>query len=79
MSPVMNFTSKVNITYLLKKERFLPRMVHYFADLVESIPLSSIEDAMAEEDWAGWKLLTEQLGRKIQLVGDDLFVTIRLY
>ncbi|MEE8118958.1 MAG: phosphopyruvate hydratase [Gammaproteobacteria bacterium] len=47
----------------------------YLADLVSSYPIVSIEDGMAEDDWAGWKLLTEKLGRKIQLVGDDIFVT----
>jgi enolase len=43
--------------------------------LVDAYPLFSIEDGLAEDDWAGWKLLTERLGRKVQLVGDDLFVT----
>ena len=47
----------------------------YFANLVSQYPIISIEDGMAENDWAGWKILTEKLGRKIQLVGDDLFVT----
>jgi enolase len=47
----------------------------YLARLVDSYPIISIEDGMAEDDWAGWKLLTERLGKKIQLVGDDLFVT----
>ena len=50
-------------------------MVEYYASLVEKYPIVSIEDGMAEEDWEGWKLLTEKLGDKIQLVGDDLFVT----
>ena len=50
-------------------------MVEYYADLVERYPIVSIEDGMAEEDWDGWKLLTDELGEKIQLVGDDLFVT----
>jgi enolase len=47
----------------------------YLADLVERYPIVSIEDGMAEEDWEGWKALTEALGDRIQLVGDDLFVT----
>jgi enolase len=51
------------------------QMVDFWADLVERYPIVSIEDGMAEEDWDGWKLLTDRLGRKIQLVGDDLFVT----
>jgi len=50
-------------------------MVKYYAKLVESYPILSIEDGMAEDDFAGWKLITETLGNKIQLVGDDLFVT----
>ncbi|KGK90780.1 phosphopyruvate hydratase [Clostridium sp. HMP27] len=50
-------------------------MVEYYAKLVEKYPIISIEDGMAEEDWEGWKLITERLGDKVQLVGDDLFVT----
>ncbi|NLB44345.1 MAG: phosphopyruvate hydratase, partial [Clostridiaceae bacterium] len=50
-------------------------MVDYWADLVDRYPIISIEDGLAEEDWEGWKLLTDKLGKKIQLVGDDLFVT----
>ena len=50
-------------------------MVDYYAGLVEKYPIISIEDGMAEEDWDGWKKLTEKIGGKVQLVGDDLFVT----
>ena len=50
-------------------------MVDYWADLVNKYPIISLEDGVSEEDWEGWKLLTERLGDKIQLVGDDLFVT----
>lgn len=50
-------------------------MVDYLEDLVEEYPIISIEDGLAEEDWEGWKELTNRLGEKIQLVGDDLFVT----
>ena len=50
-------------------------MVDYWAALVEKHPIISIEDGMAEEDWDGWKKLTERIGDKVQLVGDDLFVT----
>ena len=50
-------------------------MVEYYAALCEKYPIISIEDGLAEEDWDGWKLLTERLGDKVQLVGDDLFVT----
>ncbi|WP_138203734.1 phosphopyruvate hydratase [Haloimpatiens lingqiaonensis] len=50
-------------------------MVEFYADLVKKYPIISIEDGMAEEDWEGWKLITEKLGDRVQLVGDDLFVT----
>jgi len=50
-------------------------MVNYFAVWCDKYPIISIEDGMAEEDWTGWKLMTDKLGKKIQLVGDDLFVT----
>ncbi len=53
----------------------LDEMIDYLASLVEKYPIISIEDGLAEEDWNGWKKLTERLGSKIQLVGDDLFVT----
>jgi enolase len=51
------------------------QMADFYVDLVNKYPIISIEDGMAEEDWAGWKFITEKLGGKIQLVGDDLFVT----
>ena len=50
-------------------------MVDFYADLIERYPIISIEDGLAEDDWDGWKLLTERLGAQVQLVGDDLFVT----
>ena len=50
-------------------------MIAYFENLVEKFPLLSIEDGLAEDDWDGWQKLTERLGEKVQLVGDDLFVT----
>jgi len=50
-------------------------MVDFYAELVNNYPIISIEDGMAEDDWDGWKLMTDRLGGKIQLVGDDLFVT----
>ncbi len=50
-------------------------LTELYADLASKYPLVSIEDGMAEDDWAGWRLLTERLGNKLQLVGDDLFVT----
>ena len=51
------------------------QMVDFWADLVERYPIISLEDGMAEEDWDGWKLLTDRIGDSVQLVGDDLFVT----
>ena len=51
------------------------QMVDYLADLTANYPIFSIEDGMAEDDWAGWKALTDRIGDKLQLVGDDLFVT----
>ena len=50
-------------------------MVSFWADLCDKYPIASLEDGVSEEDWEGWKLLTERLGKRIQLVGDDLFVT----
>lgn len=50
-------------------------MADYYVELCEKYPIISIEDGMAEEDWEGWKYLTDKIGKKIQLVGDDLFVT----
>jgi enolase len=50
-------------------------LTDYWADLAERYPIVSIEDGMGEEDWAGWRALTERLGSRVQLVGDDLFVT----
>jgi len=50
-------------------------MVEFLADWVAKYPICSIEDGCSEDDWAGWKLLTDKLGGQVQLVGDDLFVT----
>ncbi len=57
------------------KKLSIEKMVDYWQSWVEKYPIISIEDGMAEDDWNGWKLMTEKLGKKIQLVGDDLFVT----
>ena len=51
------------------------QMVEFYKDLCERFPIFSIEDGMAEDDWEGWKMLTDTIGDKVQLVGDDLFVT----
>jgi enolase len=58
-----------------KKARSAEEMVRFYADLVARYPIVSIEDGLAEDDWDGWKLLTRELGSRVQLVGDDLFVT----
>ncbi|MDD3289762.1 MAG: phosphopyruvate hydratase, partial [Eubacteriales bacterium] len=55
--------------------RSAQEMIQYYQMLVDKYPIISIEDGLAEDDWTGWKLLTEALGDRIQLVGDDLFVT----
>jgi enolase len=62
---------------LAKEGRSLSReeMVDYYVKLVDKYPIVSIEDGVAEEDWEAWKLMTDKVGHKIQLVGDDLFVT----
>ncbi|NLM22460.1 MAG: phosphopyruvate hydratase, partial [Peptococcaceae bacterium] len=64
--------------YILEGEglsKSADEMIEYYADLCRKFPILSIEDGLAEEDWTGWKKLTERLGNQIQLVGDDLFVT----
>jgi enolase len=57
------------------KTRSIAEQTDYLAQLVANYPIVSIEDAMSEDDWAGWKMLTDKIGGKCQLVGDDLFVT----
>lgn len=59
----------------IRVERTTEEMVEYYRRLVEGYPICSIEDGLHEEDWEGWRLLTKTLGDKVQLVGDDLFVT----
>lgn len=63
-------------SYLFEGEKkSSAEMIDYYAGLVEDYPLVSIEDPLDEDDWAGWNAMTERLGQKVQLVGDDLFVT----
>ena len=73
------FYDKGRKKYIFKKsdksERTSEQMVDFWANWVKQYPIISIEDGMAEDDWKGWKLMTDVLGKKIQLVGDDLFVT----
>jgi enolase len=58
-----------------KSQRTSEQMVEFWSDWVRQYPIVSLEDAMAEQDWDGWQLLTKTLGKKLQLVGDDIFVT----
>ncbi|PYJ91767.1 MAG: phosphopyruvate hydratase, partial [Verrucomicrobia bacterium] len=73
------FYDSRNNLYVFKKsdgsKRTAEELINYYADLCARFPIISIEDGCAENDWDGWKKLTEILGDKIQLVGDDLFVT----
>jgi len=72
------FIPEENVYYLKKStgDKLTPaEMVSFWKDWVKRYPIISIEDGMAEDDWDGWKLMTKELGSKIQLVGDDLFVT----
>ena len=65
-----------NYTLASEGREFTPaELVEYYAGLVEKYPIISIEDGLAEEDWSAWKLMVERLGDKIQIVGDDLYVT----
>ena len=73
------FFDKSKGKYVFKKsdrrELTPEEMVDFWASWMEKYPIVSLEDGMAEDDWEGWKLLTDRLGKKIQIVGDDLFVT----
>ncbi|ADV82322.1 phosphopyruvate hydratase [Terriglobus saanensis] len=73
------FYDKETGMYVFKKsdksEKTSEQMVEYWANWVEQYPIVSIEDGLAEDDWAGWKLMTDKMGSRCQLVGDDLFVT----
>lgn len=82
------FYDKGNQVYIEKKlknrkeqfkERSSEEQVEYLADLCGKYPIDSIEDGLAESDWTGWKLLTDRLGEKVQIVGDDLFCTNPIY
>jgi enolase len=73
------FYDKASGKYIFKKsdksERTSEQMVDFWAGWARQYPIISIEDGMSEDDWAGWKLMTERMGAQIQLVGDDIFVT----
>jgi enolase len=73
------FYDKAKKKYVLKAEKKAEKtgaeLVEFYVELCKKYPIISIEDGCAEDDWATWKLMTEKLGKKIQIVGDDLFVT----
>ena len=73
------FFDKASGNYVFKKsdksEKSSEEMVNFYADWVRQYPIISIEDGLAEDDWKGWQVLTEKLGGRVQLVGDDIFVT----
>ena len=72
----MSFTRTVR--YILKADNSRlssEEMVKYYANLISKYPIICIEDGLAEDDWEGWQILTKELGEKIQLTGDDIFVT----
>jgi len=73
------FYDKASGKYIFKKSdksaRTAEQMVEFWAGWVRQYPIVSLEDGMSEDDWAGWKLMTERMGKQLQLVGDDIFVT----
>jgi len=79
MDPAVSdwFSEEDGCYHLPKRKTIMTRqeMVDMWAGFVSKYPIISIEDGMAEEDWEGWKIMTDRLGGKVQLVGDDLFVT----
>ncbi|MCB0515526.1 MAG: phosphopyruvate hydratase [Chitinophagales bacterium] len=75
------FDTKTGLYHLKKsngKKLTAAEMVAYYESLLQKYPIISIEDGLAEDDWDGWKILTEKLGNRLQLVGDDLFVTNKM-
>lgn len=75
-SELYDENEKIYVLSAEKKPKKSPQdMVKFYSKLVEKYPIISIEDGMSESDWDGWKMLTDALGKKVQLVGDDIFVT----
>jgi enolase len=78
-SAASEFYDKTSGKYILKAEakpeKSVGMLIDYYADLAKKYPIISIEDGLAEDDWDGWQALTKKLGQKLQLIGDDLFVT----
>ncbi len=80
LDPAVSEWFREDGTYFLPKKKITrtrEQMVDFWEDLVNRYPIVSLEDGMAEEDWEGWKLITDRIGDRVQLVGDDLFVTNR--
>jgi enolase len=75
MDPAMSELYRDGAYHLEGKERSADDLAAYWTELLDRFPIVSIEDALAEDDWVGWTSLTEALGARVQLVGDDLFVT----
>jgi len=75
MDPAMSELYRDGAYHLEGKERSADDLAAFWAELLDRFPIVSIEDALAEDDWAGWAALTQTLGSRVQLVGDDLFVT----
>ena len=74
----MNCISLIWVSIILEGEgvsKSGEELIDYYDYLIKKYPIVSIEDGLAEDDWAGWKLFTDRLGSRIQIVGDDLFVT----
>ena len=70
------FHSEGSYSFSGENKRFTPEeLIDYYQDLIADYPIVSIEDGLAEEDWDGWERMTRELGDKVQLVGDDVFVT----
>ena len=69
------YEEKENVYLLADQKMSSDQMIHLYEDLLSLYPIYSIEDGLSQEDWSGWKNMTESLGSKIQLVGDDIFVT----
>ncbi|MDR2956808.1 MAG: phosphopyruvate hydratase [Coriobacteriales bacterium] len=75
VSEIFDAERKLYILEGENRELTIPQMVDYWQALIDKYPIISLEDGMAETDWEGWSLLTERVGKRIQLVGDDVFVT----
>lgn len=74
-----NNTKKYNLSKSGSGEKTTAQMIDWYAELVKKYPIISIEDPLGENDWEGWTKITKKLGKKIQIVGDDLFVTNKVF